>query len=254
MKEQIRQFALETGVDDVGFVAVADYHSPRSPKVEAIHPGAKSMVVLAYRELSTCESDRKEIALNGRLDLMEFSRSCNYKLARFLEREYGARAMTVPVSYPLDFGPEAKGAVGEVSLRHAAVAAGLGVFGRHNIALHPKFGSRVIFSAVLCDIELSTDSPVQENLCIQCDLCVKSCPGGALDEEGKTHLGKCIKNSQPYGLGANIGFWTKYTESSLEEQKKMFKSEEFWRMYQAGFIGFQYFCFNCLKSCPVGQK
>jgi hypothetical protein len=43
------------------------------------------------------------------------------------------------------------------------------------------------------------------------------------------------------------------TEVHTEEQKKMVKDVHFWRLYQAGFIGFQYFCFNCIKSCPVGQ-
>jgi hypothetical protein len=36
-----------------------------------------------------------------------------------------------------------------------------------------------------------------------------------------------------------------------KEQKKMVRNVNFWRLYQAGFIGFQYFCFNCFKSCPV---
>jgi len=72
-----------------------------------------------------------QVAMSGRLDLMHFSRSCSYKLARFLEREFKARAMTVPVSYPREMSLETKGAKGDISLRHAAVAAGLGIFGRH---------------------------------------------------------------------------------------------------------------------------
>ena len=34
----------------------------------------------------------------------------------------------------------------------------------------------------------------------------------------------------------------------------MVRDVEFRRMYQAGFIGFQYFCWHCMKSCPIGQK
>lgn len=253
MKEKIRKFVLEMGVDDVGFAALSDYNSPKSPKVETIFPQAKSIVVLAYKELSTCESPNMQIAMNGRLDVMEFSRSCNYKLARFLEKEFKAKAMSVSVSYPLEMSQKTLGVVGDISLRHAAVAAGLGVLGRHNLVLHPEFGSRVIFSAVLIDLDLLSDRPVEDNLCIQCNLCVDSCPAGALNEEGKTDVSKCLKNSQPYGIGANIRFWNKFIESSPEEQKQMFKYESFWRLYQAGFIGFQYCCFNCLKSCPVGQ-
>lgn len=34
------------------------------------------------------------------MDIIEFSRSVNFKLARFLEQECGAIAMSVPFSYP----------------------------------------------------------------------------------------------------------------------------------------------------------
>lgn len=253
MKAKIRDFVLAMGVDDVGFAAVTDYNSPRSPKLETIFPGAKSMVVMAYKELFTCESPNMQIAMNGRLDVMEFSRSCNYKLARFLEKEFAAKAMSVSVSYPMEMSFQTKGAIGDVSMRHAAVAAGLGNFGRHNLVLHPKFGTRVVFTAVLCDLDLPSDPPVPEDLCINCNICVENCPAGALEEVGITNVGKCLKVSQPYGLGAQISFWNKFIESSVEEQKNMVKDENFWRLYQAGFIGFQYHCFNCLKSCPIGQ-
>jgi epoxyqueuosine reductase QueG len=149
---------------------------------------------------------------------------------------------------------ETKGTLGDVSLRHAAIAAGLGNFGRHNLVIHPKIGSRVVFTAVITNLELSSDLPFTEKLCTDCNVCIENCPAHALDEEGKTDDMKCLKNSQPYGIGSAIRFWTKFAESPIEDQKKMVKDVNFWRLYQAGFIGFQYFCFNCMKSCPVGQE
>jgi epoxyqueuosine reductase QueG len=108
-----------------------------------------------------------------RLDGLEFVRSSNYKLARFLDREFQAKAMTVPPSYPLHMSYETKGTVGDVSLRHAAVAAGLGNFGRNNLVIHPKMGSRVVFSAVITDLELPSDPAVTEKLCTDCMACVE---------------------------------------------------------------------------------
>ena len=254
MKEKIKEFVLSMGLDDVGMVAMKDYKSPRSPDLQAIFPGAKSLVVLAYKSLSNLESANMQIAMGGRLDELEFARSCNYRAARFLDREFKAKAMTVPPSYPLYMSYETKGTLGEVSLRHAAVAAGLGNFGRHNLVIHPKIGTRVLFTALITDLDLPSDSPVSERLCTDCNACVENCPAGALDEEGKTDDMKCLKNSQPYGIGSAIRFWSKFAESPTEDQKKMVKDVNFWRLYQAAFIGFQYFCFNCIKSCPVGQK
>ncbi len=253
MKEKIRKYVLAEGGDDVGFVAAADYDSPLSPALESILPGVKSLVVIAYRELSSCESDNKEIAMNGRLDVMEFSRSLNYKVARFIEKEFGGKTMTVPISYPMKMEAETKGSVGEVSLRHAAVAAGLGAWGRHNIVIHPEMGTRMVFTAVLTQLELDSDAVVTDDLCIECDLCVESCPANALDVEGKTHVGRCLSNSQPYGIGGAIRFGMKLIDAEPEQKKAMLADPHFWKLYQAGFIGFQYQCFNCMAVCPVGQ-
>lgn len=253
VKDDIRTYALGLGADDAGFASAADYRSPKSPPLETIFPGARSLVLLAYRELASCESADMHIAQNGRYDLMEFARGCNYRMARFLDREYGARAMTVPVSYPMEMSRATMGTIGQVSLRHAAVAAGLGTFGRHNLVVHPRFGSRVVFSAVLTDLDVPSDRPLAVNPCTDCRLCVERCPGRALDEAGRTDVMKCIRHSQPYGLSGAIGFWIRHADASPDERKAMFKDDLFWRMYQAGHIGPQYFCFQCISSCPVGQ-
>jgi len=254
MKERIKKFVLDLGVEDVGFGAVHDYKSPLSPRVEDIFPKAKSMIVMVFKELSNCESNNKRIAMAGRLDIMEFARSCNYKLSRFIEKEFKSKSMSTPLSYPLNMQPENKfGLIADFSQRHAAIAAGLGNWGRHNLVIHPRLGSRVVFSTILTDLELPPDSPVTEDLCIHCNICVENCPGKALDEEGKTDEFKCLRYSQPYGIGRNIRFWMKFISCSPDDQQKMLVSPEYMCLYQSAFIGFEYHCFNCYMSCPVGQ-
>ncbi|HOW57276.1 MAG TPA: 4Fe-4S binding protein [Smithellaceae bacterium] len=254
IKEKIKNYVIGLGVDDVGFGAVSEYKSPLSPAIETIFPGAKTMIVMACQELSNCESNNKRIAMSGRLDVMEFMKSCNYKLARYLEKEFKFKAMATPLSYPLNMNKEARyGLVADFSQRHAAIAAGLGNWGRHNLVIHPRLGSRVLFTTVLCDAQLPPDPPVKEDLCIQCNICVEKCPGHALDEEGKTQVMKCLEYSQPFGIAANMGFWKRFIDSTPEEQKKMMSSPEYMSLYQSAFIGFQYNCFNCYMLCPVNR-
>jgi ferredoxin len=159
--------------------------------------------------------------------------------------------MSVPLSYPLPLNPQNTRSVADVSLRHAAVAAGLGVFGRHNLVIHPRLGPRVLFMAVLTDLAIHSDPPVKDELCTKCNLCVESCPASALEVEGQTDFGKCLMVSQPYGLAKIIGFWMQWAGKSPDEQKKMLFTKDFFMTYQASFIGFQYFCFKCYSSCPL---
>ena len=251
MKGRIREFALGLGVDDVGFASVSDYRSPQSPPVESLMSDCRSIVVLAYRELSSCASTNPLIAMNGRLDAMSFTRSAGYRIARMIERDFGSQAVSIPVSYPMDLG---KAWTGEFSLRHAALAAGLGAFGRHNLIVHPRFGSRVIFTAILTGLDLPSDPAVSESPCNQCGICVQDCPAGALSREGITDQPKCYKNSQPHGLGASSRFWIQFAKATGEEQKAMMRSPEYANLYQAAMIGFQYDCFKCMSSCPIGME
>jgi len=59
----------------------------------------------------------------------------------------------------------------------------LGTFGRHNLVVHPRFGSRVVFTAVISDLELPPDPPVETASCTECGLCVRSCPVGRQTDE-----------------------------------------------------------------------
>jgi len=158
MKASIKQFADQLGADLVGFAPIADYDSPRSPNPGSTLQGVQSMVVLGYREIGgSLESENTRTGMAARMGCMELMFKDGYMLARYLEDRHDARAALVPPSYPLEMGPDVLGLTGDVSLRHAAVAAGLGVLGRHNLLIHPRLGSRVVFAAVLTDLTLEPD-------------------------------------------------------------------------------------------------
>jgi epoxyqueuosine reductase QueG len=253
MEENIKEYILNLGVDDVGFASVVDYKSPKSYEIRKFLPDAKSIIVLAFRVLSSCESPSLSIALNGYLDLGAFARTTSYRVARFLESKYGVKVATMPLSIPFEIHNDRR-AVADFSQRHAAVAAGLGSFGRNNLVIHPRFGTRVIFTSIVTNFALQSSPKNNEDVCIHCNLCVENCPGRALDEAGKTDVMKCLKHSLPYGIGNDITFWSQILSGSSEQQRELLMSERYAKLRQAAHLGNQYMCFNCMKLCPVGQS
>ena len=253
MKEKIIEKARQLGVDDVGIASITNYNSPNSMDVKELFPDVKNMIVLAFQQVDNLESDNSQFASVGIKLISDFSQNVIYQLANYIKTTFNAKVMIVPSSGPITMNKKTHMPSGFVSLRHAAYAAGLGNFGRHNIIIHPLMGSKVMFMAILTDLDLDPDSPMDETECNNCNNCVKNCPVNALDEEGKTDVMKCLSNSQPYGFGGTKQFWSKFMSAKPKDQEEMLNGDDYRLIYQAQALGSQYVCFNCTKTCPLGR-
>lgn len=61
--------------------------------------------------------------------------------------------------------------------------AGLGVVGKNNLLINPKYGSQfVIGEAVTSEEFIKYDEPINFFPCENCSLCIKACPNQALDD------------------------------------------------------------------------
>ena len=115
-----------------------------------------------------------------------------------------------------DIGPEID--------RHLAYSAGLGFYGKNSMLINPDFGSYFFIGYILCNIDLEKDTPLNQK-CDECNLCIKSCPGGALGE--CFDINKCASHiSQKKG------------ELTLNEEQILKKS------------GLIFGCDICQKVCP----
>lgn len=70
-----------------------------------------------------------------------------------------------------------------LSERAYAVKAGLGFMGKNGLVITPDFGSYVFIGVVLSTLKFEFDNPLSEN-CLDCGLCLKACPTGALSPDG----------------------------------------------------------------------
>ena len=170
MSARIKDAAREFGADLVGIAPVTDqaiFAGRTPPHATAIciglsmdqekmahvpHDTAAVEVMSAYRRIA-------RIAL---------------RVARFIRRQgWPARAYGNPNSTDILHIP-------------MAVAAGLGQLGKHGSMISKEHGSNFRLAAVLTDLPLEFDEPVDiavDDLCIGCQRCVVDCPPDAIFNE-----------------------------------------------------------------------
>jgi epoxyqueuosine reductase QueG len=86
-----------------------------------------------------------------------------------------------------------------ISMKHAAMQAGLGTLGKNTLLINERFGNRLTLGAVLTDCALPSD-PLAGSVCrAGCRACVDSCPVHAI-REGRVAQKLC--RTHTYGRNA----------------------------------------------------
>ncbi|HON58581.1 MAG TPA: hypothetical protein P5040_05700 [Smithella sp.] len=170
--------------------------APKGFRPEDLLPGAKTVLVFA-RPLP-----QAVFQVPG--ELSAFYQRAAYtlylitdKLANdlcLLLQQAGYRSLPVPSYSPLRFFEgEPRGII---SLKHAAVYAGLGAMGKNTLLIHPEHGNIMRLGALMTEMEwpqyaaVAEKSPCPEH----CRLCEKACPVGAI-RDGKIDKMKCLGTS-----------------------------------------------------------
>ena len=112
---------------------------------------------------------------------------------------------------------ETQGLIGDVSLRHAAVEAGLGEIGLNRLLLTKRFGPRIRLGVVLTTAPLKPDQRFAEKVCDDCGDCVRACPAEAITKEGRVDVRKCARVILKYGLPGLIRFLPSLVGKSEDE-------------------------------------
>lgn len=115
----------------------------------------------------------------------------------------GFAAVPVPSSEPYEYwDSEKRHGKGILSLKHAAVLAGLGCLGKNTLLINRNFGNRLWLGAVISNIELK-QGEMDQNLCPDsCHICIESCPQAALDGisiDQKKCREKCFSSTEGGG-------------------------------------------------------
>jgi epoxyqueuosine reductase QueG len=183
MKERLRQLALGLGADASGFARASDFaDAPEGFRPTDAWNACESVMVIAL-------ALPMGAMLSGtRLSYTRFNNLMTQKvdgltldIARAVERETGRPCVPLPSDDPYDdYDPSTRAGRGVISMKHAAVRAGLGRLGKSTLLLNRSFGNRLTIGALLLNIALESD-PLAPEVCLPgCRMCVDACPAGAI--------------------------------------------------------------------------
>jgi len=202
--QSIQQFLETRGVPIYG-VADADRLNRKAPqgfRPEDMLPDARSVVILAKPlPLSVFQAPRN----NGFYSFYTSAFHTYYQATNeaanticLMLENAGHASLPIPAYSPLKFhNGEPRGLV---SLKHAAVAAGLGKMGKNTLLIHPERGNILRLGGLITTMAWPATGPDEfPKLCPdKCHKCRDACPVGALSEKGIDKMqcmGNCIKHT-----------------------------------------------------------
>lgn len=252
---ELRQLCLDSGADDVGFVAISrEELDDQRDDVLAFFPQTKMLISIV------CRMNREPIRNPARsvanLEFHETTDHVNevaHEIVRRLEA-LGYRAINPPAGFPMEM-TNFPGKVWLVSHKPVAVAAGLGSMGIHRNVIHPKFGNFILLGTILMDGEVGEQSrPIEYNPCLGCKLCVAACPVGAISPDGSFNFVSCYTHNYREFMGGFTDWAENIADSgSARELRQKVSDGESASMWQSLAYGPNYKAAYCLSVCPAGE-
>lgn len=226
--EKIKAYALEIGINKIGFASAEPFvelkkelelrqqegrssnlakgtiEERTNPKM--LMPVAKSLIsiVIAYPKTSDLLARQKPQAPYGYFSRSSWGRDYHYVVGEKLEQ----LKRFISIQYP-----EAKLIsmvdTGVLSDRSIALRAGIGYQGKNGSVISPEFGSFIYLGSIITNLELESDNPL-ESECGDCERCIKACPVNALYQNYTIDERTCLsyvtqaKHSQPTSLLSKI--------------------------------------------------
>ena len=185
-EEKIKKIILNNGADLCGIANIDRFTDvPVGFHPSDIFAACKSVVVLAKRLPRGLASINPRIVYNHANNLnVNIVDRIIFEASIAIE-QMGCITVPLPCDAPYDYWEkENLTGKGLLSMRHAAVLAGLGSLGKNTLFINKRYGNFLTLGAILTDLDLQSD-PLSEELCIEnCRLCLDNCPAKALD--GKT--------------------------------------------------------------------
>ena len=252
----LRQLAMDCGADDAGLIDIdLPALDPQRTEILEHYPWTKTLLSFVVRmSREPVRSSARSVAnleFHNTGDLVdEVSRHIVLRLEKT-----GIRAVNPAMGFPMEMYQFPHGGIWVVSHKPVAVAAGLGHMGIHRNVIHPKFGNFILLGTVLIDAEATAhDGPLDYNPCLECKLCVATCPVGAIAPDGGFNFSACFTHNYREFMG---GFtdWVEQVADSKDamDYRKRISGPETAAMWQSLSHRANYKSAYCMAVCPAGE-
>lgn len=197
MKEKIKEIIYSLGADVCGIANIdrfADVPQGFSPK--DIYNDCRSVIVFGIGlPKGITKVDPRIIYGHFNSNSCFFVDEVSFKAAKIIENELNCYAISLPCDSPYDFWDEEnKEGRGLISMKHAAILAGVGTLGKNTLLLNKKFGNLLTIGTILTNLDLESDE-LSESICITaCSKCIDNCPAGAI-KDGRVNQKLCRNNT-----------------------------------------------------------
>jgi ferredoxin-NADP reductase/Fe-S-cluster-containing hydrogenase component 2 len=247
--------AMDCGADDCGLVEIGrPALDAQRDEILRNYPWTKSLLSIVVRMAREPVRGAPRSVAN-----LEFHRAghevdeiCAEIVAKLEGQD--VRAVNPSMGFPMEMYQTPGNAIWVVSHKPVAVEAGLGHMGIHRNLIHPKFGNFVLLGTVLMDCEASQyDHPIDYNPCLECKLCVASCPVGAIGPEGSFNFSACFTHNYREFLGGFTDWIEQIADArnGLDYRRRISEPETA-SMWQSLSHGANYKSAYCLAVCPAG--
>jgi epoxyqueuosine reductase len=186
VRERIKETVLKHGADLFGIAPVARFDgAPEGFHPRNVYFRTESVIVFAIglpTESLFAESQIPFTHTNA-LAIQKVD-AITYAVSADLDRD-GIKNVLIPTDDPYEHWDSGnQEGRGILSLRHAAMLAGLGKLGRNNLLINKKYGNMIQIGALLTNQRIEPDPLADYDVCPpECRICLDSCPQRALTGE-----------------------------------------------------------------------
>jgi epoxyqueuosine reductase len=179
--QRIKQHAYSLGADLCGIAGVSRFvDTPPDHHPTELLPDCKSVVALACQFPGDQIDVAGAVYTNARDRMVEKLDRLSAELAAWINEQSG-KSLAMPSTRGGAFEADRRYRA-PLSMKHAAMLAGLGKIGQNTLLINNRFGNMIWLGAVLTTLELAPDPLAEYDACLpDCNLCVNSCPSSALE-------------------------------------------------------------------------